>query len=260
MTQSTGVPADYELPEEFKRLRAWTDVVLGTAVEPVLVRWSVWYPPGSERGGRRGTIYESYALKARGGSVLIDPARPDAATEARLRDMIDGMAYTGTEGTPLATILTNDMHERDAYYVRSEYDVPVWAPERGKPDYDGTPNRFFDDGQRLPGGLLAISVAGPFPGDTCLLAEAADGTKVLFTADMVMGQRNEHDPRPGLGRDEPGLYLHGVNSHPRGATEMAAFKRSLVRVLEQDFDVVAPAHGCPLREDPKGALRKLIER
>ncbi|HEU5316521.1 MAG TPA: hypothetical protein VFX49_10450 [Chloroflexota bacterium] len=254
MTQSTGVPADFELPEEYRRTRSWHDVVLGTASAPLLLRWSVWYPPGSPQGGRRGTIYESYALKTRSGVVLVDPARPDSATEDRLRGLIDGMG-----GTPLASVLTNDMHERDAYYVRSTYDVPVWAPESGKPDYEGTPSRFYDDGQRLPGDLLAIKVEGPFPGDTCLLAEAPDGTRILFTGDMALGQRNEHDVRPGLGRDEPGLYLHGVNSHPRGSTDMAAFKRSLARVLEHDFTVVAPAHGRPFKEDPRAALRALTE-
>jgi glyoxylase-like metal-dependent hydrolase (beta-lactamase superfamily II) len=254
MTQSTGVPADYELPEDFKRTRSWHDTVLGSASAPILLRWSVWYPPGSPQGGRRGTVYESYALKTSAGVVLIDPARPESATEERLRTLIDDMG-----GTPLASILTNDMHERDAYYVRSAYDVPVWAPDAGKPDYDGTPNRFYKDGDRLPGGLLAISVAGPFPGDTCLLAEASDGTKVLFTADMVLGQRNEHDVRPGLGRDDPGLYLHGVNSHPRGSTDMAAFKRSLSRVVEHDFALVAPAHGRPFKDNPGTALRTLVE-
>jgi glyoxylase-like metal-dependent hydrolase (beta-lactamase superfamily II) len=254
MTQSTGVPADYELPEDFKRVRSWHGVVLGVASAPILLRWSIWYPPGTPQGGRRGTVYESYALKTRGGVVLVDPARPEATTEARLRELIDGMG-----GTPLASILTNDMHERDAYYVRSEFQIPVWAPESGKPDYDGTPNRFYGDGERLPGGLLAITVQGPFPGDTCLLAEAADGTSILFTGDMAIGQRNEHDVRPGLGRDEPGLYLHGVNSHPRGSTDMAAFKRSLSRVLAREFAVVAPAHGRPYTDSPKEALRTLLE-
>ncbi|MGI8423487.1 MAG: MBL fold metallo-hydrolase [Chloroflexota bacterium] len=254
MTRSSVVPDLYELPQEYKRLRAWHDVVVGTPSAPQLLRWTVWYPPGHERGGKRGTLYESYALKTRGGSVLIDPARPDAATEAHLRHKIDAMG-----GTPLASILTNDMHERDAYSVRSEFGVPVWAPARGKGDYDGEPNRFYDDGDRLPGALLAISIDGPFPGDSALLAETADGAKVLFTADMVMGQRSEHDVRPGLGRDEPGLYLHGVNSHPRGSTDMAAFKQSLRRALDHDFDVIAPAHGRPFRDDPKGALRKLLD-
>ena len=56
MTQSPGVPADHEVPEEYKRTRSWHDVVLGGASAPQLLRWSVWYPPGSDRGGRRGTF------------------------------------------------------------------------------------------------------------------------------------------------------------------------------------------------------------
>ena len=255
MTQSTGVPEDFQLPEELTRLRSWHDVVLGSAHAPQLLRWTVWYPPGHDRGGRRGTLYESYALKTRAGVVLVDPARPDAATEARVRDLIEAMG-----GTPVATILSNDMHERDAYYVRSEYGVPVWAPVRGKAEFEGQPNHLYDDGDRLPGGLLALSVEGPFPGDTALLGETSDGTSVLFTADMIMGQRNENDVRPGLGRDEPGLYVHGVNSHPRGSTDLAAFKRSLRRVLEHEFVVIAPAHGRPYKESAKAALQRLLDQ
>src|SRR5688500_14568538 len=247
-------PTEFEVPDELKRTRGWHDVVLGSATAPQLLRWSVWYPPGSDRGGRRGTIYESYAIKTRAGVVLIDPARPDPATESRLRDLIDGMG-----GTPLAAILSNDMHERDAYSVRSEFGVPVWAPLRGKEEYEGAPNHLYEDGDRLPGGLLALSVEGPFPGDTALLGEAADGTSVLFTADMVMGQRNENDVRPGLGRDEPGLYLHGVNSHPRGSKDMDAFKRSLRRVLDHDFVLVAPAHGRPFKASAKQVLQQLLD-
>ena len=248
------MPDTYQLPEEYTRLRGWHDVVLGSESAPQLLRWTVWYPPGHDRGGRRGTLYESYALKTRAGVVLVDPARPDPATEARVREVIDGMG-----GTPIATILSSDMHERDAYYVRSEFGVPVWAPVRGQGDYLGEPNHLYDDGDRLPGGLLALPVTGPFPGDTALLGETADGTSVLFTADMVMGQRNENDVRPGLGRDEPGLYLHGVNSHPRGSTDMAAFKRSLRRVLEHDFVVIAPAHGRPFKDNPKAVLLQLLD-
>ena len=62
MAQTPGVPADYEVPEELKRTRGWHNIVLGSATAPLLVRWSVWYPPGSDRGGNRGTIYEAYAL------------------------------------------------------------------------------------------------------------------------------------------------------------------------------------------------------
>jgi glyoxylase-like metal-dependent hydrolase (beta-lactamase superfamily II) len=235
-------------------IQAWVTIETGTPAQPQLVRWSIWYPPGTDRGGRRGTVYESYLLRVPGGSVLIDPARPPADAEGQLRAIAEA-----TGGVPLASILTNDMHERDAYSVRREVGVPVWAPSAGQGEYEGTPDRFYGDGDRLPGGLLAIKINGPFPGDTALLGQAPDGTRLLFTADMVLGQRSEHDPREGVGRDEPGLYLHGVGSHPRGSQDMAAFKASLRRLLEHDFDVVCPAHGRPYRDNPKAALAKLLE-
>ncbi len=235
------------------QIEAWVNVEIGTPAQPQLVRWSIWYPPGSDRGGKRGTVYESYLLRVSGGFVLIDPARPPSSAEGHLRAIAEA-----TGGAPLGSILTNDMHERDAYSVRREFGVLVWAPMAGQGDYEGTPDRFYADGDRLPGGLTAIKIDGPFPGDTALLGQTPDGTRVLFTADMVLGQRNEHDQREGLGRDEPGLYLHGIGSHPRGSQDMAVFKTSLRRLLEHDFDIVCPAHGRPFRDTPKAALERLL--
>jgi glyoxylase-like metal-dependent hydrolase (beta-lactamase superfamily II) len=237
--------------------KAWLHVEAGTAAQPALVRWGVFYPAGSDRGGRNGTIYQSYALRTAGGLVLVDPARPTAALEADLRAILQGMG-----GRPLASVLTNDMHERDAYLGRQEYGVPVWAPAAGQGEYVGQPDRLYGEGDRLPGGLRAVKIEGPFPGDTCLLAEAADGTRALFTGDAIMGPRDPEDPRPAPAQPgpTPGLRLHGVGSHRRGAQDMATFKASLRRLLDEPFDLLCPAHGLPIHDAPKAALERLLQQ
>ena len=50
MTQPS--PTEFDVPDDLKRRRGWHDVVLGSAAAPQLLRWSVWYPPGSDRGVR----------------------------------------------------------------------------------------------------------------------------------------------------------------------------------------------------------------
>jgi glyoxylase-like metal-dependent hydrolase (beta-lactamase superfamily II) len=161
-------------------------------------------------------------------------------------------------GRPVASVLTNDMHERAAYEARREYGTPVWAPAAGVPDYEGRPDHLFEDGATLPGGLRAVKVEGPFPGDTALRWQAPDGTRVLFTGDMVLGAADPEDPRTDRPRSAPGLYLHGVSSHPRGSQDMAAFKASLRRLLDEDFDLVCPAHGVPYRGHAREALASLL--
>ncbi|MBI3973856.1 MAG: hypothetical protein HY332_21470 [Chloroflexi bacterium] len=236
--------------------RTWIAVELGTEARPALVRWATFYPRDEQK--TRGGIYVAYALATDQGPVVVDPCRPAAHADQVLRDRLRAMG-----GVPIASVLTNDMHERDAYALRRTYGVPVWASAAGVPDYDGTPDRLFEDGAALPGGLRAITIEGPFPGDTCLLWTAPEGTRVLFTGDMVMGGAFDEDPRVDVTLREPGLYLHGVNSHPRGSKDMAAFKASLRRLLDEEFDLVCPAHGRPYGRpygaNPKAALARLLE-
>lgn len=232
--------------------QTWIAVEVGTETRPVLVRWAVFYPRDGDM--TRGSIYVSYALATDQGPVVVDPCRPAAHADQALRDHVRAMG-----GAPIASVLTNDMHERDAYELRREYRAPVWAPAAGVPDYEGTPDRLFDGGAMLPGSLRAVKIDGPFPGDTCLLWRAPDGTCVLFTGDMVMGGSFDEDPRIDAPRREPSLYLHGVNSHPRGSKDMAAFKASLRTLLDEPFDLVCPAHGRPFGDNPKVALARLLE-
>ncbi len=232
--------------------RTWIAVEVGTEARPELVRWATFYP--RDEAKTRGSIYVSYALATHQGLVVIDPCRPAAHADQALRERLRAMG-----GVPIASLLTNDMHERDAYELRHADRVPVWAPAAGVPDYDGTPDRLFEDGAVLPGGLRAIKIEGPFPGDTCLQGTAPGGTCVLFTGDMVMGGSFDEDPRVDVTRREPGLYLHGVNAHPRGSKDMDAFKASMRRLLDQAFDLVCPAHGRPYGDDPKAALARLLE-
>jgi hypothetical protein len=232
---------------------AWVGVEVGTEAQPQLVRWSVWYPPGHARGARWGLFHESYALRTPTGTVLIDPARPEAAAERRVRDLVEAMG-----GRPLASILTNDNHERDAYYFREAYGVPVWGPAAGEEGYEGLPDHLYDERQPLPGELLAIKIEGRHLSDRCLLGEATGGTRVLFVGDTLDGQHHEFDPRgfPGGPHAEPGLYLGVSGKHARGATDRAQFKASLGRLLAHDFDIVCPAHDRPYRDNPKAELAR----
>src|SRR4051794_15243658 len=116
--------------------RTWVRVELGTVERPELVRWSTCYAPETARGGRTGTGYVSYVLRTPDSVVLVDPVQPDAEGEAQLRTFIARMGPApGTAPPtlpPLLTLLTNDMHERDAYWFRTELGAPVWAPAAGQ--------------------------------------------------------------------------------------------------------------------------------
>jgi glyoxylase-like metal-dependent hydrolase (beta-lactamase superfamily II) len=218
-------------------------VLLGTERQPQLIRWTTWWDsPGS---------WDSYALVAADGPVLIDPETLTPEGEERL------LALLGTP--PKVTVLTNDMHERGAYTYREKWGAPVHAPAYGRL-YDGTPDQLYQDGDTLPGGLTAYKLeGGAFPGDTVLMWISPEGKRVLFTGDAMNGGFNRLNPAgPHPRRGQPGLYL-GAGPFYLEKCTAAPLKESFRRLLEERIDMIAGAHGDPVTGDPNDSLRRLLE-
>jgi len=200
--------------------------------------------------------FDSYALRTRDGWVVIDPLEPDAAVLERLERLMGER--------PSAIVLTSDGHERDAVAFRERWSAPSWGPipvesERGI-GYDGEPDHMYEEGsaEELPGGLRAIRVAGLWGGDHVLVWRAPTGERVLFTGDPVNGQvqlelaRENHFRRPNALNfgARPGY----VERHP----DPGALRRSLSRLLEEEFELLCGAHAVPFRDNPKAALAELL--
>jgi hypothetical protein len=227
-------------------------VELGPPPAPSLLRWSTW--------GQTPSNFDSYALLGPGGAVLIDPAVLPEGAPPDGGPAHDLWARLGAP--PVATVLTNDMHERDAYAVRERFGAPVWAPAAGLPERGGvleaTPDHAYEDGETLPGGLRAHRIAGKFAGDTVLLWTAPAGEAVLFTGDALNGRLNPENPLPHPRRGAPGLYV-GAGSPYLRDLDVEALKRSLRPLLAGRIDLICGAHGLPWRDDPQGALARLLD-
>ncbi len=83
-----------------------THVELGTAARPVLVRWCTWRVGG-------GATFDSYALLTQEGPVLVEPGLPAPAADTALWDLLGAL--------PVATLVTNDWHERGCYTLRERW-------------------------------------------------------------------------------------------------------------------------------------------
>jgi glyoxylase-like metal-dependent hydrolase (beta-lactamase superfamily II) len=223
--------------------RSAAGVVLGTPERPVLVRWVTW------REGNRGG-YDSYLLLTGDGPVVVDPELADDASVERVGQM--------AERTPIATVLTNDMHERSAYRVRERWDVPVWAPRSGQADLEGMPDHLYDDATLLPGGLRPRDIHGRFSGDTVLRWQAPTGERVLFTGDTLCGAIAPENP---ANADHPraaaGLYL-GAGPFYLKLERPDRLNESLRPLLDEAFDLICGAHGVPVR-NAKPALAALLD-
>jgi hypothetical protein len=175
-----------------------------------------------------GAISSSHAVADDGGCVLIDPVRLAEEALATL--------------PPPSTILLNaTTHQRAAWHYRRELDIEVWLPEDARPG-DEEADRRFAEGDLLPGGLRAIRTPGPeWPHYSFLLAREPG---VLLCSDLIS--------------NNGGRELEFVP--PEYHEDPAETRRSVERLLDLDFSILCLDHGVPLTDDPKAAIRKLLER
>ena len=173
-----------------------------------------------------GAVSSSHAVATGQGCVLIDPvglAGPALATLPR----------------PEAVVLTARCHQRAAWRYREELGVEVWLPEDAS-GADEEPDRRYADGDVLPGGLKALRTPGPERPHYSFLRAGQPG--VVFCSDLVSFD---------------GETLRFIP--PEFHEDPAATRRSVEGLLGLPFDVLCFAHGVPLADDPKTALRQLLD-
>ncbi len=188
-------------------------------VVPGLWHWSIH---NSNIGGH---ISSSQAVLTRVGCVLVDPVRLDEAA-------------LGTLPRPTAVLLTARCHQRAAWRYRRDLGAEVWLPEDATAA-DEEPDHTYADGQVLPGGLRAFRTPGPERAHYSFLYEVDPG--VVFCSDL-------------LSSDEAGL--HFIN--PAYHEDPAATRASVEHLLELPFGIICFAHGTPVTDDPKAALREVL--
>ena len=112
----------------------------------------------------------------------------------------------------------------------------------------GTPRRrtssrtdSYQDGDRLPGGLQAFRTPGPEWPHYSFLYEGDPG--IVFCSDL-------------LGGDAEGR-LHFID--PAFHEDPAATRTSVEGLLDLQFGVLCLDHGAPVTDDPRAAIRALLE-
>ncbi|HEY1368175.1 MAG TPA: hypothetical protein VGF23_13700 [Gaiellaceae bacterium] len=172
-----------------------------------------------------GAISSSHAVD----DALLDPVRlADEALAALPR--------------PSTVLLTATCHQRAAWHYRAALGVEVWLPRDARPGEE-EPDRRYADGDVLPGGLQAVHTPGPEAQHYSFLLERVDG--ILFCSDLLMndGSDGELELVPGEYHDDPDETV-----------------RSVERLLDLPFSILCLAHGMPMADDPKAAIRRLLER
>jgi hypothetical protein len=176
-----------------------------------------------------GSISSSQLVAANGEVVLVDPVQLAPEALAALP-------------RPTAVCLTAKCHQRSAWRYRQELGAPVWAPQ-GTAPMDEEPDRRYGAGDTLPGGLLAVHTPGPEEVHFCLLLQRDEGGVLLCSDLLRRGEDGDVDFVPLQYHDDP-----------------EATRRSVERLLDLPFAVLCLDHGPPVGDDPKAAIRALLER
>ena len=180
-------------------------------VTPDIVRWGVRQ---SRIGGYPG---ESYAVQARGGTVLIDPLPLEGAALEKLTAL----------GPVIVIALTIQSHQRASWRYRRQFGVEVYAPG-GAQGLDEKPDVSYRSGAKLPGGLTAIALPGPaFSGHGFFWRSSAG--RALFCGDLLT---------------HAGGRLAFVSDEYMDAPDLA--RKSARRLLARKIDLLCPGHGAPL--------------
>jgi hypothetical protein len=197
-------------------------------VVPGLYHWRV------RNSAIGGGISSSHALVDEDGSVFVDPVRLADAALAELP-------------SPHAILLTARCHQRSAWRYRAVFGADVWLPaDAAAADED--PDHTYVEGDLLPGGLRAIRTPGPEWPHYSFLLERPPG--VIFCSDLVLRYG-----RAGAGDDAAArLEFVPAQYHDDPATT----RRSVQRLVDERFAVLCLAHGAPVTDDPKAALRELL--
>jgi glyoxylase-like metal-dependent hydrolase (beta-lactamase superfamily II) len=197
-------------------------------VAPGLYRWRV----ADERIGGGESV--GHAVVEGGKVVLVDPI---PAPEQKLRRL----------GKVEAIVLTAACHQRSAWRFRRAFGVPVLGP-RGPGvsptpgDFLEEPDRRYRDGERLPGGLLAVHAPGP---TEAMFALWHQGKGALFLTDLLThyGRGVPHFV-PDEYQDQPGRTRETVRRlHARLRPRLLLF-----------------AHGTPVTRGARAALSAALER
>ena len=176
--------------------------------------------------------FNSYALKTADGVVFVDPTMPTPAVMKQLEAL----------GEPLAIVLTNAHHERDADAFRRHYDVQIYAHEKAQSDCDTKVDVQAVDGEKLPGGLKAIFLPGVTTSEMALFAK--DVSRVLLIGDALLSA-----PDKGL-QLLPEEFIE----------DKKQARASLQKLLEYNFKIVTFAHGDPIVKDAKKALATFLKK
>lgn len=166
---------------------------------------------------------------ASGSATAIDPLLP-----------AEGIEWFEERGVE-RIVLSTRHHLRDSERLVERFGCPILCHVSGLHEFeDGPEVSGFSFGDRLAPDVVALEMDAISPDDTVLRIEAGDGA-LLFADSVIHYGRLRFVPDNLIGDDPEGVK--------------AMIKRRCEPLLEEDFEVLLFAHGTPLVDGAREALR-----
>lgn len=194
-------------------------------ITPSLYNWASLHPKWK-------IDFDSYALKTTAGVVYVDPLITSPAVIGQLKAL----------GEPLAIVLTNAHHDRDADWFRKQFEIQIYAHEMAPHDCDTKIDVLVMDGEHLPGGIKAIHLPGSTTSELALYKQTGGG--VVLIGDALLNL-----PDAGLAL-LPDQYIE----------DRKLCLRSLTQLLDLNFKTVTFAHGDPIVGDAKNRIAAFLKK
>ena len=143
-------------------------------------------------------------------------------------------------------VLSNRHHLRDGAEIAARFGCPILCHEAGLHEFsgDGPDVTGFAFGERIAPDIVALEMDAICPEDTVLRIEAGGGA--LLFADAVMNYGGVGFVSDEHLADDPDEVKRQVRDH-------------CAALLDEDFEHLLFAHGDPLPNDGKSALREFAE-
>ena len=145
-------------------------------------------------------------------------------------------------GSPIAIILTNANHDRDADWFRKHYNIEIYAHEKAQAECDTRIDVLVLDGEKLPGGLTALHLPGSAAGELALFTKLDGGI-------VIIGDTLVNSAESGLAL-LPDEYLE----------DRKLTRQSLLKLLDLSFKVAVFAHGPALTDGAKQRITNFLKK
>ena len=193
-------------------------------IGPGIHHWTAKHP-------RIQTEVSSYYVEP--AATLVDPLLPP-----------EGIEWFASRRAPARVVLTNRHHYRHSDRFQAEFDCTVLASEPGLHEFgDDRPVEGFAFGDELADGVTALEVGSICPDEAALHIQIGDG--FLSVADGVVNYGGLRFVPDNLIGDDPEAVKEGL-------------RESYRRLLDLDFDGLLLAHGDPIPDGGKDALRRFV--